>query len=238
VGEVIYMVALFVVMTILVCVGVDGLVQWRKAKRESTTRVLVDQLPVAAFAIMSAPSDVFLDEGHTWLKLSPSGKTQVGMDSFAQKLLGRIDSVLLPEVGKEVKRGDVLFTVRQDNRRAAFASPIDGVVDLVDKDLPWHPEMIQSNPYKDGWVCSLRPENLAKNLKHLRIADEAKAWLKEEASKFQEFFAARPIEDMQLGQVLQDGGQLSSGVLEFTDDTTWKLFNEIFLRPEKAANDE
>jgi len=98
--------------------------------------------------------------------------------------------------------------------------------------------MIQSSPYKDGWVCSLRPKNLAKNLKHLRIADEAKAWLKEEAGRFQEFFAARPIADMHLGQLLQDGGQLSNGVLEFTDDSTWKLFNEIFLHPERAATDE
>ena len=233
------MVALFVVMTILVCVGIDGLVQWRKAKRESATRLIVDQLvPAEAFANMSAPADLFLDEGHTWLKVSPLGKAQVGMDSFAQKLLGRIDSVVLPEVGQEVKRGDVLFAVRQDNRRAAFASPIDGVVDLVDRDLPWHPEMIQSNPYKDGWVCSLSPKNLAKNLKELRVADEAKAWLKEEASKFQEFFAARPLEDMQLGQVLQDGGQLTTGVMEFADDTTWKLFNDIFLRPERTAKDE
>lgn len=233
------MVALFVVLTIVVCVGIDGLVQWRKSKRESATRVLVDQLvPAAAFENMSAPSDVFLDEGHTWLKVSPSGKTQVGMDSFAQKLLGRIDSVVLPEVGQEVKRGDVLFAVRQDNRRAAFASPIDGVVERVDQELPWHPEMIHSSPYRDGWVCSLNPKNLAKNLKEMRVADEAKAWLKEEARKFQEFFAARPVEDMQLGQVLQDGGQLTGGVLELADDSTWKLFNEIFLRPGRAAKDD
>ena len=233
------MVALFVVLTILVCVAIDGLVQWRKAKRESATRVLVNQLiPAEAFGNMSAPFNFFLDDGHTWVKVSPSGNTEVGMDSFAEKLLGRIDSVVLPEVGKEVKRGDVLFAVRQDDRRAAFAAPIDGVVNAVDKELPWHPEMIHSNPYKDGWVCSLKPKNLAKNLKELHVADEAKTWLREEASKFQEFFAARPLEHMQLGQVLQDGGQLTTGVLEFADDDTWKLFNEIFLRPETGAKNE
>ena len=37
---------------------------------------------------------------------------------------------------------------------------------------------------------------------------------------------------MQLGQVLQDGGQLTGGVLEFADDGTWKQFNEMFLRPQ------
>jgi glycine cleavage system H protein len=225
------MVALFVMLTILACVGIDGIVQWRKAKRESATRVLTDQLvPAEALAKLSAPPNVFLDEGHTWVRVTPLGAAHVGIDSFAQALIGRIDDVLLPEVGREVRRGDMLFSVRQDQHRAAFASPVDGIVDTVDSELHWHPEMIQTNPYKDG-VCSLKPKNLARNLKLLRIADEAKSWLKEEAQEFREFFAARPLEDRQLGQVLQDGGQLAGGVLEFADDETWKQFNEIFLRP-------
>lgn len=226
------MVALFVMLTILACVGVDGIVQWRKAKSESVTRLLADGLvPAEALANLSAPPDVFLDEGHTWVRVTPAGTADIGIDGFAQALIGRIDDVLLPEVGSEVRRGDMLFALRQGQHRAAFASPVDGVVDVVDKELHWHPEMILSNPYKDGWVCSLKPKNLARNLKLLRIAEEAKGWLKEEALKFKEFFAARPPEDRQLGQVLQDGGQLAGGVLEFADDETWKQFNEIFLRP-------
>ena len=226
------MVALFVMLTILACVGIDGIVQWRKGKREFATGVLTDQLvPAAALAKLSAPPDLFLDEGHTWVKVTPLGAAYVGIDAFAQGLIGRIDDVLLPEVGREVRRGDMLFAMRQGQHRAAFASPVDGVVDVVDKELHWHPGIIQADPYKDGWVCSLKPKNLAFNLKLLRIADEAKGWLTDEAQKFKEFFAARPLEDRQLGQVLQDGGQLTGGVLEFADDETWKQFNEIFLRP-------
>ena len=226
------MVALFVILTILACVGVDGIVQWRKAKRESATGLLTDRLvPAEALAKLSAPPNVFLDEGHTWVRVTPSGAADIGIDSFAQALIGRIDDVLLPEVGSEIRRGDMLFSVRQGQHRAAFASPVDGVVDLVDKELHWHPEMIQTNPYQDGWVCSVKPKHLASNLKLLRIADEARNWLQEEAQQFKEFFAARPLEDRQLGLLLQDGGQLAGGVLEFADDETWKQFNEIFLRP-------
>jgi glycine cleavage system H lipoate-binding protein len=231
------MVALFVILTILVCVGVDGIIQLRKSRRESVNRLLADQLvPAEAFANLSAPADLFLDEGHTWVKVTAAGTAEIGLDRFAQKLIGRIDSVVLPEKGKAVKRGDMLFAVRQDAHRAAFASPVDGVVTMVDQDLPWHPEMIQSDPYKEGWVCALKPTNLAKNLKDLHIADESRAWLKAEAQRFQEFFAARPLENMQLGpqlgRVLRDGGQLTQGVLEFTDDETWKEFNKSFLHPQ------
>ncbi len=226
------MVALFVIVTILVCVGIDGIVQWRKSQKESATRLLADKLvPAEAFANFSAPANIYLDEGHTWVKVKPSGAIDVGLDSFAQRLIGRIDGVVLPEVGKEIRRGDMLFALRQDEHRAAFASPVDGVVTVVDKELPWHPELIQSDPYKDGWVCSLKPRNLAKNLKQLRTAEEARNWLRDEARRFQEFFAAGPLENMRLGHVMQDGGELAGGVLEFADDETWKKFNEVFLRP-------
>jgi hypothetical protein len=80
----------------------------------------------------------------------------------------------------------------------------------------------------------LSPKNLASALKRLRVAEEAKSWLKGEVERFQEFFAARPLENMALGQVLQDGGQPTGGVLELMDDETWNLFAEQFL----SADDE
>jgi glycine cleavage system H protein len=228
------MVALFVILTIVVCISVDGIVQWRKSKREGVARLWAGALvPVDAFERMSAPADVFLDNGHTWVKVAPSGTAEVGLDSFAERLLGRVDAVILPEVGKEVARGDVLFALRQDNRRAAFAAPVDGVVTSVHKDVNWQPEMIHENPYKYGWICSLKPKNLAQNLKQCRVAEEARTWLREEAQKFQQFLASQPLESMQLGQVLQDGGRTCPGVLEFVDDGTWKKFNEVFLHPKR-----
>ena len=230
------MVALFVILTIVVCVSVDGVVQWRKAKKEHASRRIADQLVMAnTLADISAPANLFLDSGHTWVEVKPSGSAMVGVDGFAQKLIGRIDDIVLPEVGKEINRGDLLFAVKQDNHRAAFASPIDGTVIMVDRELPWHPEMIENDTYKEGWVCSIKPRNLAGNLKHLFAADEATKWLKSEAQRFQDFFAAQTMEQMQLGQVLQDGGELAGGVLEFADDGTWKQFNEMFLRPHDKA---
>jgi|SRR5215471_3178877 len=226
------MVALFVILTIVVCVSIDGIVQLRKAKKERVSRDLADKIvPAATFANLSAPANVFLDAGHTWVEVKPSGEAMIGLDDFAQKLIGRIDQVVLPEPGREINRGDLLFAVKQDHHRALFASPIDGTVTLVDKELPWHPEMIESDPYREGWVCSVKPKNLAQNLRRLFTADEARLWLKSETARFQEFFAAHATNNLQLGQVLQDGGEIAGGVLEFADDATWKQFNEMFLRP-------
>lgn len=227
------MVALFVVLTIVICVAADSIVQWRKSRKEDVARGLTDQLfPTADIENVSAPADVFLDTGHTWVHVAPSGKAEVGLDSFAQKLIGRIDAVVLPEVGKEVHRGDMLFAIRQGDRRAAFASPVNGVVASVDENLAWHPETIQSDPYNEGWVCTLAPKNLAQDLKQLRLAEDARSWLKGEFHRFQEFFAARPLDSTNAGQVARHGGRSTCGALEFADDGTWRRFNDIFLRPD------
>jgi len=229
------MVALFVILTIVVCLSADGIVQLRKARKERVSRNLADKIvPVASFAKLLAPANVFLGSGHTWVEVKPSGEAMIGIDDFAGKLIGKIDQVVLPEVGREINRGDMLFAIKQGHHRALFASPIDGTVTMVDKELPWHPEMIQSDPYREGWVCAVKPKNLAHNLKGLFTADEARLWLQSETKRFQEFFAAQPIENLQLGQVLPDGGELAGGVLEFADDRTWKQFNELFLRPQDA----
>jgi glycine cleavage system H protein len=230
------MVALFVILTIVFCVSIDGIIQFRKAKKERASRTLTENLvPFTALAEVKAPANLFLDGGHTWVEVKASGAATIGVDGFAQKLIGRIDDIILPEVGKEIRRGDVLFAVKQDNHRAAFASPIDGQVIMVDKDLPWHPEMIENDPYRAGWICAVKPRNLAQNLKYLFTADEAGQWLKSEARRFQEFFAAASIDNMQLGRVMQDGGELAGGVLEFANDATWKQFNQMFLRPQDKA---
>ena len=228
------MVALFVILTIVVCVMADSIVQWAKARKEAGAQAPGLLVPAYAFEDVSAPAGVFLDPGHTWMHLTHSGTAHIGVDGFAQKVMGRVDGVELPAVGDEVRRGDKLFTIRQGDRAAAFKSPIDGVVKSVDEALTRHPEAINADPYAMGWICSLSPKNLGANLKRLRIAEEAKSWLKTEVDRFQEFFAARPLENMALGQVLQDGGQPTGGVLELMDDETWNLFAEQFL----GANDE
>jgi len=226
------MVALFVILTIVLCVMVDSIVQWAKAKKEEGVREPGQLVPAYAFENVTAPAGVFLDPGHTWLHLTHSGTAHVGVDGFAQKVMGRIDSVELPQVGADVRRGEKLFAVRQGDRTAVFNSPVDGVVKSVDEALARHPEVVSTDPYMTGWICSVSPKNLAANLKRLRVAEEAKAWLKSETERFQEFFAARPLENTALGQVLQDGGQPTGGVLEMMDDDTWNLFTEQFLREE------
>jgi glycine cleavage system H lipoate-binding protein len=232
------MVAIFVILTIVAFVVADSLIRRAEAKR------LQPALAPTGFAIagltlegVTVPGGVFVDTGHTWVELDASGTSRIGMDDFAQRAMGRIDEVKLPAVGQEVHRGEKLFAIRQGERTATFNAPTDGVVSSVNYDLAHHPEAIKVDAYEQGWICSLRPKNLANNLKQLFIAEEARAWINEEIRRFQEFIAARPIENMALGHLLQDGGQPTDGVLELMDDETWHLFTSEFLHCPMAESE-
>src|SRR6185369_17569091 len=136
------MVALFVILTIVVCVMADSVVQWTKAKKEAGAHARENKIPAYAFEDVTTPAGVFLDPGHTWVHLAHSGAAHVGLDAFARKVVGRIDGVELPAVGEEVHRGDKLFAIRQGERTASFQSPVDGVVTTVGEALARHPEAI------------------------------------------------------------------------------------------------
>jgi hypothetical protein len=125
----------------------------------------------------------------------------------------------------------VLFSIRQDDRRAAFPSPVDGVVTGVDADLAWHPEMIHNDPYRDGWICSLDPTNLSRDLKQMRSADEARSWLRDEAERVREFFATVSADDDAALYARRRG----AGLLEQVDGPTWSRFNEAFLESSRCA---
>lgn len=226
------MVALFVILTIVAFIAVDSLVQWNEAKQRQRQLRPVESVPrwlTFGLENVEVPAGVFLGPGHTWMRLDLAGTAHVGLDQFAQRAIGRIDGVELPQPGQTVRQGEPLFTVRQGNRRASFRSPVDATVVAVNENVARHPQAIATDPYVEGWIAVIKPRQLASALRRLFIAEEARAWLKQELEKFREFIASRPLEPVTVGQALQDGGHLTAGVLELMDEETWTLFAEEFL---------
>lgn len=184
--------------------------------------------PAAAFAAALPPTGTFVDRGHTWLGLEPFGAARVGMDDFAGSAIGRVDRVDLPPVGRFVCRGEVLFTIRQGERAAEFAAPIDGVVSGVNEELLREPGLLRADPYAKGWVCSILPRSLARGIRRLLVAEEATEWIATEIERLRALFSA-PRLDAAAGAVSPDGGSIRSGVLEHADGEKWDLFVQEFL---------
>jgi len=83
----------------------------------------------------SIPGGVLVSTGHCWVSLAEDGTARIGLDDFAQKLLGTIDSIDFPNVGMNIKAGQPLFSVNQGHRRAQFNAPLSGKVVKINEDL-------------------------------------------------------------------------------------------------------
>jgi len=93
-------------------------------------------------------------ESHEWLKIKGDIAT-VGITDHAQSELTDIVFVELPEIGKEVKKGEELCVVESVKSVSEVYSPISGKIVNINKKLEDSPEIINEKPYDDGWLVEL-----------------------------------------------------------------------------------
>lgn len=224
------MVALLVVLTVLGCIAVDLAIK-RREKAAAEARLVRE--PAALFPALTAqelPGTLFVHGGHTWAKLDPSGAVQVGLDGFAQGILGRVDRFELPPDGATVRQGEPAFAALQGGKRIEFVSPVDGVVCAVNERINVDPAAARKEPYEKGWAFMLRPSNLSRDLKKLRIGSEAAAWLEREARSFAEFLFLHRAVPAEVGATLPDGGIHVEGVMETMDGEILQIAIRKYFR--------
>jgi CheY-like chemotaxis protein/glycine cleavage system H lipoate-binding protein len=132
----------------------------------------------------SIPGGVFISKNHTWVSLNQEGIAKVGIDDFAKKLVGRIYSVELPNLGMSVKAGQPLFTIKQGNRSISFKSPVSGKVSQINTLLKENLEALDVTPYERNWICALDTEDIDGEIKGLNIGKSAVSFFQEDIEKF------------------------------------------------------
>ena len=98
--------------------------------------------------------DLKYTDTHEWLKVEGE-VAKVGITDHAQSELTDIVFVELPEVGKEVKKGEELCVVESVKSVSELYAPISGKISKVNKSLEETPETINESPYDEGWLVEL-----------------------------------------------------------------------------------
>ncbi len=223
------MVVLLVLLTVLGCIGVNMALR-RKAKTADARAV---REPAALFPSQAAqelPGGLFVHGGHTWAKLDSTGAVQVGLDGFAQGILGRVDRFELPRDGATLRQGEPAFAALQSGKRIEFVSPVDGIVCAVNDQINVDPVAARKEPYGKGWAFMIRPSNLSQNLKKLRIGAEAATWLEREARSFTEFLSLHRAVPLEVGATLPDGGAHAEGIMESMDGEILQIAIRKYFR--------
>lgn len=101
------------------------------------------------------PEDLFYSEEHEWLRLEDDVAI-VGITDFAQDQLGDIVYVDLPEVGSTVEFGSTVGELESTKSVSDIYSPVTGEVIAINPELEGSEELINSDPYGEGWLFKVR----------------------------------------------------------------------------------
>jgi glycine cleavage system H protein len=109
----------------------------------------------------NTPSELKYASSHEWVRLEEDGTVTIGISDHAQQALGDVVFVENPDVGAVLAAGDEAGVVESVKAASDIYAPIGGEVIAVNEGLEEDPEMVNSDPYHDGWFYTLQPSDIS-----------------------------------------------------------------------------
>ncbi len=103
---------------------------------------------------MNIPDNLKFTKTHEWVKVE-DGTGTIGISDFAQQELGDIVFVESPEEGTDIAAGDAMGSVESVKAVSELNAPVSGTVTAVNEELQDHPEVLNQDPYGQGWVVKV-----------------------------------------------------------------------------------
>src|ERR1700722_3137068 len=103
------------------------------------------------------PVDLRFTRSHEWLRTLPDGTIEIGISDHAQRALGDLVFVELPDIGRNLSVGEACAVVESVKAASDVYTPIAGSIVAVNSQLQQTPELINREPYAGGWLFRLRP---------------------------------------------------------------------------------
>jgi len=175
---------------------------------------------------IDVPKHMRMHPRHSWARRASSKCVVTGIDDFAQRLVGPVDSIETGKLGERVAEGDVIAVLHHGEREIPVRAPVDGTISGINPVLARDPAAVNRAPYGRGWLVELTPNaaTVKDSFKNLLGGDTAMRWMRGEVDRLVSMTA--PPE---LGQTLADGGELGADLSGSFDEPTWrKVKGEFF----------
>jgi glycine cleavage system H lipoate-binding protein len=170
------------------------------------------------------PNGYAFHPGHTWLNDEGRQNARIGMDSFAANLVGRVDAIDFAELNRWVRQGQRLCTISHGGRKVELLSPVEGVLTAINHELQKNPSLAVDDPYKGGWLCTIKAPELAFNRNNLLHGPIVPAWMHNSVLRLREMLS------QSMPALAQDGGLPIKGLLfQVSADVQKQLTREFFL---------
>ena len=120
------------------------------------------------------PGDLYYTNEHEWLRKEEDGNITVGITDYAQAALGDLVYVEIPEIGQNIDAGGEMAVVESVKAASDVYSPLSGKITNVNENLTNEPQIINLDPYGEGWIACIFPSDEINNVMN---ADEYQQFL-------------------------------------------------------------
>jgi len=169
------------------------------------------------------PDLVFFHPGHAWARADAPGVVTIGVDDFAQSLVGPLTGVALPAAGTALRTGERAWTLAADSKAVDMLAPVTGTVVEVNAKALDHADLVNGDPFGSGWLMKVRVPDSKTALQRLVTVEAARRWMTDVSDQLMGTMTP------QLGHVLQDGGVPVHGIARAMDDAHWDAIARRFL---------
>lgn len=193
------------------------------AAREAEGYMAPARLQPSMVSGFKVPDNVRYHPGHTWALSESPNLVRVGLDDFAGKLAGKVESITLPQRGQWVRQGQKIWTLHRDGQKVEMVSPIEGSVAEINEEVANNPELARKDPYGDGWLVTVQAPDAKTNFRNLLGGGLAKGWMEEAALRLQRRMPAMA------GALMQDGGEAVDDLTSHIPDAEWATVTKEFF---------
>ena len=121
---------------------------------------------------------LYYSKDYRWVRVE-DGKARIGVTDYAQKQMRDIVFVELPSAGDTLGLNEPFGTVESVKAVSDLVAPLSGMIEEVNEEVDSRPELLNEDPYGEGWLIIISPTNLKTELKGLMDFNKAVEWHKE-----------------------------------------------------------
>jgi len=222
------MTVIMVLLTFAIFLAIDYVRGQKQLAKQPAVQSVLREVPSRVIPAMVAgfqvPENVRYHAGHTWALSESRELVRVGLDDFASKLIGKIESIALPQRGRWVRQGQKIWTIIRDGKSVDMVSPIEGTISDVNEAVAKDPDLARKDPYGEGWLVTVQAPDSKINFRNLLGGTLARLWTESSALQL------RNKMPMLAGALAQDGGVAVDDLTAHMPDEDWaSLTKEFFL---------
>jgi glycine cleavage system H lipoate-binding protein len=223
------MTVIMVLATFAIFLLIDYVRSQKQVVRQPAVQPVIREVPSHVVPAMvsgfQVPENVRYHSGHTWALSESRELVRVGIDDFASKLVGKIESIALPQRGRWVRQGQKIWTIFRDGKSVDMVSPIEGTVSDVNEAVVKDPSLALKDPFGEGWIVTVQAPDSKVNFRNLLGGALARMWTEDSALRLRK---RMPV--AMAAALAQDGGVAVDDITAHLPNEDWAaLTKEFFL---------